>query len=477
MNELQFGARRLMGGVAAAGTAALAGYIVVHGSPGYFALGLVGIACCLLIVRRPEIGALLIIGLTALLPRSVLFDRGLPLGGGALKITDLLLLMTLGAWAARRTVVPEPARLPDRWTTGLLAVFVGFAVISVITANVRGTPTKLSLLELRPLLSYLLVFPLVDGIRTWRQLERGIAALLAIAGAAAVVALWQYAHGVGAAATYAGGAVRVVDTVYLYPMLAIVWTPALLAFLPSPQLKRATVLLAALCLGGVFVTFARGAWLAIIVAAPLAFALVPAGRRARAVSSLLPIAALVAVALLAVNTWSPSKVGNPFQAGLDRIGSLGSTSSDVSAQHRFTEWRAAGHQIVGHPVTGIGLGSSISYENPEFSAESNTYGFVVSTYYIHDSYIWFALKLGLLGAGCIVLLLARTWFKALRGYRDSIDPRERLVLLGSFGSLTALFVLAVTGPHLNVDNATPAVAALIAAVEVARRLGREVAPS
>ncbi len=476
MNEIQLGARRLIGVVAAAGTAALGGYVVVHGNPAYVALGLAGVACCVLIVRRPEAGALLIIGLTAILPRSVLFDRGLPIGGGALKITDLLLLMTLGAWAARRTVAPESARLPDRWTTGLLVVSVGFALVAVITANVRGTPTKLSLLELRPLLSYLLVFPLVDGVRSWRQLERGIAVVLGIAGAAAVTALWQYAHGVGAAATYAGGAVRVVDTVYLYPMLAIVWTPALLAFLPTARLKRATVLLAALCLGGVFVTFARGAWVSIIVAAPLAFALLPTGRRARAVSWLLPMVVLVAVALVAVNAWSPSKVGNPFQAGLDRITSLGSTSSDVSAQHRFTEWRAAGHQIARHPLTGIGLGSSIEYDNPEFSPESNSYGFVVSTYYIHDSYIWFALKLGLLGAGCILLLLARTWFNALRGYRSSIDTRERLVLLGSFGSLTALFVLAVTGPHLNVDNATPAVAALVAAVEIARRLGREVAP-
>jgi hypothetical protein len=59
---------------------------------------------------------------------------------------------------------------------------------------------------------------------------------------------------------------------------------------------------------------------------------------------------------------------------------------------------------------------------------------------------------------------------ALAGYRRAREPREEIVLLACLGSLVAVLALSVTGPHLNVDSATPVVAALIAGIEVARRL-------
>ncbi|MGZ4316385.1 MAG: hypothetical protein ACXVRS_11205, partial [Gaiellaceae bacterium] len=93
-----------------------------------------------------------------------------------------------------------------------------------------------------------------------------------------------------------------------------------------------------------------------------------------------------------------------------------------------------------------------------------------STYYIHSSYIWYTLKLGLLGALVFFSLIARVCWLAYRGYRQTDEPRARPILLGSLGSLIAILVLSATGPHLNTDSATPVVAGLIAAVEIARRL-------
>ena len=50
------------------------------------ALALAGIA------YRPELGALMFLCLTSGLPHGVLFDRAIPIFGGALKVTDLILL-------------------------------------------------------------------------------------------------------------------------------------------------------------------------------------------------------------------------------------------------------------------------------------------------------------------------------------------------------------------------------------------------
>ena len=168
-----------------------------------------------IILRRPEFGALLIIVLVSIVPRSVLFDRGLPFGGGNLKVTDVLLVLTLGSWLAGRATRPMRFALPSRSVTALLVGTVGFALIGVVTAHVRASSFKLSLLEMRPLLSYLLVFPLVSGASSWRRFERGLVLVFAAAAASACVAIAEYVNGVGEAATFTGGALRIQSTVYL----------------------------------------------------------------------------------------------------------------------------------------------------------------------------------------------------------------------------------------------------------------------
>jgi O-antigen ligase len=171
-----------------------------------------------------------------------------------------------------------------------------------------------------------------------------------------------------------------------------------------------------------------------------------------------------------VNAFSARGVENPLAAGAARIGSIVTYRDDISSSYRLAEWRTAASEISRHPLTGIGLGNSITFWSPEFSPERNAYGFRFSTYYIHNSYIWFALKLGLLGALIAVALMARMCWLAVNTYRRAADSAVELIALASLGSVVALLVLALTGPHLNVDNATPVVAAVIAAIEITRRL-------
>ena len=204
----------------------------------------------------------------------------------------------------------------------------------------------------------------------------------------------------------------------------------------------------------------------------MVFVLMPRHRRVRALRWFAIILVCAGCAVTAFNAVSTHSISNPLTAGLKRFESVGNFRGDVSSRYRVAEWHEAFAQIEAHPLTGIGLGNSITFTNPMYSPDYNTYGFTFSTYYIHNSYIWFALKLGILGALIFVSLLVRVCWLAYRGQRDTSDPRARMVLLAALGSLIAVLILSTTGPHLNIDNATPIVAGLIACVEIARRLGQ-----
>jgi len=465
-----FDPRRALALLAALCLSVLTGFAFAE-SPVVVSGGLVSVLLFAVILRHPEVGALISLILVAIVPRDVLFERGLSLGEGNLKVTDLLLIATLACWLAARTVDPERYPLPSGWTTILILGFLLFAAVSLATAQAIGTPQKLSLLELRPLLSYLLVFPLVSGARSWRHLRAGILLLLAAAMISAGISVVEYVRGVGSGATFADGALRVDSATLLMPLVAAVSALALLAYAPTRRLRLATLFLAGVVLTGLFFTFSRGAWIALISGGLVIIVLLRPRLRVRVVGWLIPLIVVAAASVTIFNMLSPRQVANPLSAGLERLTSAAQYDDDVSGRYRLAEWGTAIEQIKKHPLTGIGLGSSITFANPMFSPTSNSYGFIFSTFYIHNSYIWFALKIGLIGACLFFSLMTRVCSIALAGYRRANDPREQMVQLAALGSLFAVLVLSITGPHLSVDNATPAVAALIAGVEIARRLG------
>lgn len=460
-------------GLALASALALAAAWLATTRPALAVLAPAAILVAVLIYRRPESGALAILVLVILLPRSILFDRGIPFGGGSLKVTDVLLALTLGSWLMQTVVARRPLRLPASGAvTLLLLTFICIALIGVATARSRGTPQKIALLELRPLLSYLLVFPLVDRARTIRGTERFLHFVLVALAAASGIAIWRYTQGQGTGASYADNAIRVIGW-SVFSLLGLVWS---LVLLPYAQSRRARVFLAglaALSLGGEFVSFQRTTWVATIVALALAVLIVRAGRRRKLVGwmSTLLIGGLLLV--LAVNTLSARRVESPVSATVARFHSILAYRNDVSAGRRINEWNEASKVIEANPLGGIGLGGTITFIDPEYSPESNSYGFSTTQNYIHNSYIWLALKLGIPGLVTFLLLVAVVARNAGRAYRARADPRLTPLLLGALLSLAVFVVESVGGPAFNDDNTTPVVAAVIALLVAAPRLARD----
>ncbi len=407
--------------------------------------------------------------LTSGLPHGVLFDRAIPIFGGALKVTDLILLATLGAWLARAALRNWRVTLPSTATTALVLLGIFFAVLSILVAD--GSPTTLALFELRPLLSYLLVFPIVTGIRSLREIELGVGFYLAAASMACLITVWRYVHGEGEAASYTNGAIRIIDSVLLVSaLLAVIWTAVLLPTARKALTITALSALAMLSLAALFFTFQRTAWVALLVALGLLLLPVARGMRLRLVMRVIPVLVAALVAVFVVNAIASRSTRDPLHSALTRLTSVADFSKDVSGRYRIDEWKAAGAAIERHPLSGIGLGNTITFWSPMYSPTTHMNGGMTTTWYIHNSYVWFALKLGLVGALVFVALLLLQVKRAWSILRVTVDIRRRRLVLGALATLVALLLMSLAGPHLNGDSSTPYIAAVIALIELVPRL-------
>ena len=454
----------------ALGVAAALAYGAASAPATWVLASVAGILLCLAILQRPLVGALAIVLLAGVVPRELLFDYSLPFAGGGLKVTDVLLLVTVGSWLLTRYTEPQRRRLPSKRTTWLLMGFLAVAALSLATSQYTGTPMKLGLSELRPLLSYLLIFVVVADLRDPDECNAVVAILLAGSAVASLEMLFWYVTGSNiGAATFTQDASRVSPTVFLLPLVGLIVSLGILTREGPARRQMLLWLLAAVNSAALFFTFLRGAWLAVAVGV-ICLAIFSLPRQKLRLVTV--GAALLATALLLViwlNAASLTSSSSPVASAVERLASVTAPSADPSAQHRLAEWHRALQVSGQHPLTGIGLGGTISFVSPLYSSETGLAGEEFTTSYLHNSYVWVLLKLGVPGLLLLVALMASILTESLRSYYVSPVLRTKTLLLGLVSSLLALMAVAATGPHLTFDAATPlvaTVAGMIAAIPV-----------
>jgi O-antigen ligase len=126
--------------------------------------------------------------------------------------------------------------------------------------------------------------------------------------------------------------------------------------------------------------------------------------------------------------------------------------------------------IKAHPVRGIGLGGSITFWSPMYSEARDALGGSFQTFYIHNSYLWLTLKLGVPGLITLVGLVLAAVATAGRAYFVGGDPRRRRLLLGGLLTLVAMLVVSASGPHLTIDHSAAYVAGAVGLVVAASRI-------
>ena len=403
------------------------------------------------------------VGVMMLFGREELYKYDIPLGGGGLKFTDVILMVTLGAWLIRVLVFHKAVLKLPRLFSILMLLFLVVSIVSAVGAVTSGIYYKDALLELRPLLQYLLVFPLMAEFDT-RMLKQGIWFLLWVSVASSLRILGNYWMGVGEVLLYGEG-IRVVLLelgAYLPPVVLGI-TYHMYRIKP-----RLTLCIGLLNLIALAVTFFRSAYLGL--SASLLFLFLstePAVRRAM-IRLALCLVLLGVVFGFGYGYLRPASV-NPFESVVTRLLSLREFEEDISSLHRLREWESALVLIGNKPIWGNGLGTRIVFESPMYDAEEKRLGFQSHDIYMHNSYMWLLVKMGAVGLVSFLSLPLLAVYTVLRTGRAIAEQTARATLLALGAVLAGNMVISVFGPMFNIDNMTPINAFVMGSVFVLAR--------
>jgi O-antigen ligase len=390
----------------------------------------------------------------------------------------VLLALTLGSWLVSLVVDRRRVRLPSRGVTGLVLAFVGLGLLGLVTAWTQGADMKLSFLELRAVLALLLVFPVVDGIRRVQDLERALAIFLAAVVVGAAVVTRDFILGRGTLTLFSDDATRVNNLLFVYPLAGIVWSAALLPTTRARAVRLGLLAVTGISGAALYFTARRGGWLAALAGALVVLAMLPARRRSVLVRSLVFMAGAVVGLVLVANSVAERPMESPGASFVERLLSINEgEDEDPSTGHRLAELRRARELVADHPITGIGPGAELTFISPLYNKDLESADVPYTDIYVHNSYVWVALKLGLPALAVFAGLLLVALRQAHDGYRRATDPRARRLQLGAFATMVALVLASFTEPHLTYVGSIPLFVAVLAVSQVAPRLAPERAPA
>ena len=419
--------RRLVGpagvGVVLAMAAGLAAGLT-YGSGPLALVALVAAACALMVVVwRPEVMLLAVAAFPWLdwAARRTLGGFG-PAWDDAFLILSVVLLALCVLVLRRWELWTVPIALP---TLMALAAAIGSVVV-------RDVPGDVALFALRvlfqPLLFYFVGF-LFPKNKRWVQL---VVAVFLLAGVAlALHGLYQYATHAPMPARW----VDVSETDIGTRAYSIIENPnglaafLLLGTLVSLSLALARGLralqrltMAAVCvvqLGGVAVTFSRGAWIGL--GAGAVALLIMAYRR-----YLAPLAAAAVVGWFVVPGAFVNRLAFAFSS---------TYIAKSAAAGRLYVWKMSLAHIAAHPWFGVGLGT--------FGGTSAvTFGY--GRLWVDNFYLQLGAEGGLLLLAFFVWILLRAAKGLVRGHGTTRDPYVRALTAGVFGAFVAVAVANAT---------------------------------
>ena len=408
------------------------------------AVGLVGgVAFVLVTMWRPEYGVLALVGLTNGLVSTNWLPL-LPVGPFSLHLQDIILGLLLLLWGLRVTTWPGYAR--RRTPLSLpLALFLGAIVISAANGIVLHQLSANTVLRRgRCLILWIAFFPVLDLVRDRASLTRLLIGLWVLSMVLALGVVFRLIYpsfmpfllpvdveslrtmgteitGVSRVFQYRGGTV-------LYAMIPV--TLAMLAFREGLQFWQKTALIGLLILflNWLLFSFQRSLWLTTMLNGGLLLLLIPGRPRWQLVQALLPLVLLVLLCGILYWHLAPHSAERLVYGLVNRFSSLGTdvTHRDDSVTWRIVETKYGMASFLRHPLFGIGIGNEY---RPPFEREIwwNEFGL---RWFIHNSYLWLAVMMGLVG---LVPFLALCFVYVARGlafWRTIADASLRAVYLG-----------------------------------------------
>ena len=401
-----------------------------------------------IILRKPEIGVLLIVVLVS----SIIFEEGLPLvpiGIGSFHVTDIILiaLLLLILWKkllGTADIIRTPLDTP------LIIFYTTCVVSALISVKFYGTDYTPVIRTLRAVTYYLTFFVITNYITTFSQLKLLIKGLITIATIVSIAMILQAIIGDSVSLMPGriekSGTFEEYDTLRILPpgqtLLYIFFITGFCTTIIENRIidnKYLNLLILCLLGSGIILTYNRTYWIAIIIVISILYYFLKRPEKKRFLSLMTTALILGFIGSTFVLS-SKNKFGETLLSVSERFSSVFAgkkLTTSSSLDDRYTENKYALNKIKANFIIGNGLGNS--YRPSIFGSKDEL------TSYIHNGYFWLLLNTGLLG------FLAYFWFYLgfiRRGYKNffKIDKKLKPFMAGFFLSGIGILPMALLNP-------------------------------
>lgn len=224
--------------------------------------------------------------------------------------------------------------------------------------------------------------------------------------------------------------------------------------------KKYVYLLISLYLTMLLITFGRMTWISIVLSFIVLVFLIGKFYRKKLILSLILCSLLLFAIVLAVPDYR-----NAF---IERYLSIFSeeTYQGYSLSHRYTENEDAFKRIIRNPFIGISIGNSYRYNlwEPEFATAST---------YIHNGYLYFILKFGLIIIIPLVLILIKILKQSYKIYKLKNNIISNMFGLCTLVTIFRLLVTNITQPDFAHYSTATLIGILLAISDCALNLSQE----
>jgi O-antigen ligase len=425
-----------------------------------FAIGFMALLTVMIGTRAGSLAiAAALIVVVVDLPEDIALTLRIPVGGGGIFLSDMLLALLVAGWllsvlaSGEIRLVRTPVNLP-------LCLFLVWAGIEMVAGKLGGNEMRYVLQDMRGLAYYILFFWVVSMVTTWREVR-----VLLITLATAMM----LGFGVGAlyAATGRGDENAVTaGTVSRFPgpneafLIGALLLGAFLVMWPATRRRPVYLwLFLVVALVGLALSLVRGYWVGLVFGVAVLFLLLRTKQR----MVLLAGSVIVLVVMVsAAAVLKPAALAS-IASRVEAVTAVG----DRNVQYRLEENKAVLAQIRARPVQGYGLGKTFV---PDFSQ----WGIPLEPkIYVHNNYLWFMQRLGIVGVvlfawAMLAFLDPRRWRAAATGDRAWIDG----LIVGSRVVVSALLLVSISSPQFNTKGAVTMTAVIMGLAEVvgSRRL-------
>ena len=362
------------------------------------------------------------------------------------KIADVLTVLTMAVLVFRLFVYKQSApALPPRLFF-ILTTFAAIVVVSFGLAIVYFHNSVSNIYRDGRVFLYWLWLPILWRMVAGHQegLQKLVRVLLGVAFTVVLVAGFQWVSGIqivatglvaslGATSGFNESVTRVQMPGFLFVTWAIIWVCLQVLY------KRINLLLGGLMLlvliAGLYVNFGRGLWTWTFIGVMIPLFFVGGGRSVKLIAVVI-LGGLFSVATLAIV--KPSVLENVSERLLSVQNEGGRRTS---YGWRALENRESLTTLQRSPAVGVGVGGEYRPWLHELRL------FPDHVRYVHNSYLYVAVKLGIPGLLCLLALYWRSWNEA-RKRLPVVADQDRVPLLACLAFLPASLGLSITQPEL-----------------------------